>query len=265
MSVGLTNLGNAGASALNLVQSLAQTAMRTLRDRLHALLGGAPTTSAAAAPATRAAPVAVAAPPSGPATTRAADHPHGGAASPHAVAPAARQGRAALIARDPWSLFAHWEVPAVRRVEMLRALGTDGETAREVLRLYDTAQLASTFRDVELAPGAGHADIGDVAPGRSYRVEIGLRTVTGRFVPLVASTVASTPPAAPSDDTTVRWVSLAAATAPREVAASWSGRRVPVTPAGTELQQAGDASARAAGSSEAMPPGPRASDALPLR
>jgi len=33
------------------------------------------------------------------------------------------QSRAVLVARDPWWLFAHWEVPPVRRVEVLRALG----------------------------------------------------------------------------------------------------------------------------------------------
>ena len=60
------------------------------------------------------------------------------------------QSRAVLVARDPWWLFAHWEVPPVRRVELLRALGIVGEGTREVLRVYEVAADSSASWDIDL-------------------------------------------------------------------------------------------------------------------
>lgn len=170
-----------------------------------------------------------------------------------------------LLARDPWTLFAHWEISPVRRVEVLRSLGEEGEHAQEILRLYETGRIPHTSRDIMLAPGAGRAQVEVEHPGRPYRVEVGLRTASGRFVPLAASNVASTPAAHPSDDTSVRWVTLGPDGAAGEVAVAWSGRRVTTTDTATALDSSARALSGRPGSSEALPPGPRASDALPIR
>ena len=176
------------------------------------------------------------------------------------------QSRAVLVARDPWWLFAHWEVPPVRRVEVLRALGIEGEGTREVLRVYEVATDSSASWDVDLEPGADRADVHVGRPDRTYRVDVGLRTAAGRFVCLVTSNLASTPPAAPSRDTTVHWVSVRHDGRTEDSVGGWSGRRVPVPATATALEPTGQRDIAASPrSSESLPAGPRASDALPLR
>src|SRR5262249_50188095 len=176
------------------------------------------------------------------------------------------QSRAVLVARDPWWLFAHWEGPPVRRVEVLRALGIEGEGTREVLRVYEVAADSSASWDIDLEPGAERIDVHVGRPERTYRVEVGLRTATGQFVCLVTSNQASTPPAAPSHDTTVRWVTVRHDGSTADSAGDWSGRRVPVPSTATALEPTGQTDVGASPrSSESLPAGPRASDALPLR
>ena len=176
------------------------------------------------------------------------------------------QSRAVLVARDPWWLFAHWEVPPVRRVEVLRALGVEGEGTREVLRVYEVAADSSASWDVDLEPGAERADVHVDRPDRTYRVEVGLRTPAGRFVCLVTSNQASTPPAAPSRDTTVQWVAVGHDGRTEDSVAAWSGRRVPVPSTATALEPTGQKDVvPSPRSSESLPAGPGASDALPLR
>jgi len=247
--------GGSATAALQALQTLAQTAARTLQGLLEGLLHRPRATRASRTPAPRhtAQPAPVAprhpqpsAPPAGDASTR--EPP-----------PAYGQSRVVLVARDPWSLFAHWDIQPVRRVEVLRGLGADGEHAEEVLRLFDTAAPHVSFRDLVLAPGAARAHLDVPDAGRTYRVEVGLRTATGRFIPLATSNLATTPAAQPSHDTSVRWV------APRtdgaaDVIVPWNGRRVAPVSTATAL----DPPARV-GSSEGLPPGPLASDALPFR
>lgn len=122
--------------------------------------------------------------------------------------------RLVLLPRDPWWVFAYWEViPAVRGTA-LRGLGAEAEGARDVLRVYDVTFLTFTgdnawfFFDVELTPGADRWYVNVPRPAAAYVAEIGLRTRAGRFVPLVRSSTVSTPRAAASADTDVRWVEL---------------------------------------------------------
>jgi hypothetical protein len=253
--VSLSDPGGSATAALHALQTLAQTAARTLHGLLDGLLHRARATRTNRAPAPRHTAQPVPAAPRHPELAA----PPADAASTREPPPTYGQSRVVLVARDPWSLFAHWDIQPVRRVEVLRGLGADGEHAEEVLRLYDTAAPHVSFRDLVLPPGAARAHLDVPDAGRTYRVEVGLRTATGRFVPLATSNLATTPPAQPSYDTSVRWV------APRtdgaaEVTVPWNGRRVAPVPTATAL----DPPARA-GSSEGLPPGPRASDALPFR
>jgi len=122
--------------------------------------------------------------------------------------------RIVLLPRDPWWTFTYWEITPTTRVQALRALGAEGEGAREVLRVYDVTFITFTGDnawlsfDVELPPGAGHWYLNVGRPAASFCVEIGLRTRAGRFLPLARSNVVTTPRSAPSPDTTARWVDL---------------------------------------------------------
>jgi hypothetical protein len=122
--------------------------------------------------------------------------------------------RLVLLPRDPGWVFAYWEVTPAVRGNALRALGVEAEGARDVLRVYDVTFLTFTGDnawfsfDIELLPGADRWYVSVPRPAAAYVAEIGLRTRTGRFVPLVRSSTVSTPRAAPSADTAVHWVEL---------------------------------------------------------
>src|SRR5581483_5745739 len=139
--------------------------------------------------------------------------------------------RIVLLPRDPWWAFAYWEITPTTRVRALRALGSDAEGAREVLRVYDVTFLTFTGDnawlsfDVELTPGADRWYLNLGRPAASFCVEIGLRTPGGRFLPLARSNTVTTPRSSPSPDTSVRWVDVRHGT-PGE-APAWNGQRMP--------------------------------------
>ena len=140
--------------------------------------------------------------------------------------------RIILLPRDPWWTFTYWEVTPATRVRALRALGAEGERAREILRVYDITFLTFTGEnawlsfDVELPPGADHWYLNVGRPAASFCVEVGLRTAAGRFLPLARSNVVTTARSSPSPDTSVRWVELRPE-AMRPTTVAWTGRRVP--------------------------------------
>src|SRR5262249_57835112 len=103
-------------------------------------------------------------------------------------------------------------------------------------------------------------------PDCPSRFEVGLRTAAGRFVCRVTSNLASTPPAAPSRDTTVHWVSVGHDGRTEDSVGGWSGRRVPVPATATALEPTGQRDIAASPrSSESLPAGTRACEAHPLR
>lgn len=119
--------------------------------------------------------------------------------------------RITLLARDPFCVFAYWELTPGRRQPALAELGRDAEGACQVLRLYaaTTADTAPTVSfDVDLPADLGSRYLTVSSPGASCRAEIGLRTASGRFVPLVSSNTVIMPSAAPSTDTSVRWIEM---------------------------------------------------------
>jgi hypothetical protein len=151
-----------------------------------------------------------------------------------------------LASRDPCCLFVWWEITPVSRVEALRALGPEAEGAREVLRVHRGVYPSCRHvDDVLLTPGAERWYV-EVEPGDTWTVEIGLRTPGGRFVSLVRSNPVESPPAEPSADTAVRWVTVGRQGA-TPAAPAWSGQWVSSEPAAAELESS------ASRSSEALP------------
>jgi hypothetical protein len=142
--------------------------------------------------------------------------------------------RIALIPRDPWWVFAYWEVTPETRIRALRSLGDAAAEAREILRVYDVTFLTFTGDnawlsfDVELPAGADRWYLNVSRPAASYCVEVGLHTAGGRFLPLARSNVVTTPRVAPSPDTSVTWVRLRRNDAPLVMPGAWSGTRLPV-------------------------------------
>lgn len=133
--------------------------------------------------------------------------PPAGATGPASAAPDDRipthygEDRLALLTRDPWWLFAYWEVTPARQSEVAREIERANgrpSSCRTVLRVYDvTGGLApsrsNSFFDIELnfQTDNWYVDVGK--PDREWMAEIGFRDDKGRFFVLVRSNRVRTP------------------------------------------------------------------------
>jgi hypothetical protein len=120
--------------------------------------------------------------------------------------------RAVLVPRDPWWVFVFWEISPATREAALAALGTEARDARPMLRVFDVtfvdprgSNTALSF-DVEVPRDAESWYVNVGRPAATYCAEIGLRTPSGRFLPLLRSNAAATPRATPAADREVRWL-----------------------------------------------------------
>ena len=134
-----------------------------------------------------------------------------------------------LFVRDPRHLIVSWSVAAATRLSALRDLGPRAAAGSTALRL--AAADGTVPRILDLPPAAD-ASLLEVAPGTSYVAEIGIRTASGDFTPLVRSALATIAAERPPVGTAVEWVHAAAPTV--VVAHAWSGGRVPPVATPTE-------------------------------
>jgi hypothetical protein len=119
--------------------------------------------------------------------------------------------RIVLMVRDPYWLHCYWELTrqAVQRAEA--ALGQEWHSARPILRLLDVGghetsnAPESILRDIDIHGGCNnwYIDVGN--PPRSFRVDIGYLSRSGRFYVLARSNVVSTPRAGVSDVLDENW------------------------------------------------------------
>jgi len=166
--------------------------------------------------------------------------------------------RLVLLVRDPWWLFAYWELTPTSRIRALRSLGAEAEGAVEVLRIHDvtfidfTGDNAWSSFDIEPTPGSENWYINIWKPAASYCVELGVRTPAGRFVSILRSNTVTTSRPQPSPDTTVRWVTLPGRGLPIGSGQSWED------PAHPYAGRDGRSPAPLAGSSDLYAPRPPA-------
>jgi hypothetical protein len=134
--------------------------------------------------------------------------------------------RIVAMVRDPYWLHCYWELTrhAIQRAEA--ALGQDWHTARPILRLLDvsnrgTANSSETaVRDIDIHGGCNNWYIDVDSPPRSFRVDIGYLSRSGRFYVLARSNVVSTPRAGVSDVIDENWADIDAKKADRIYAMS---------------------------------------------
>ena len=119
--------------------------------------------------------------------------------------------RLLLMVKDPWWLFAYWEVqPEKERAVRRQLLPDDVAGLQTVLRVYDVtgiefpSQAAHRSFDIPLSGLASNWYIQTDAPGRSFIVEIGLLTATGRFLLLARSNRVTAPRFGPAE-ADARW------------------------------------------------------------
>lgn len=121
------------------------------------------------------------------------------------------ENRMVLLVKDPWWLFAYWEVTAGRRKEVLEMIRSQRLfPEKTVLRVYDVTDTSfarrHSFFDIELnfVATSWFIDVG--FPDRQWVVELGIRTREERFFALVKSNTVRTPRFGVSDVLDEEWM-----------------------------------------------------------
>src|SRR5438105_11519153 len=122
--------------------------------------------------------------------------------------------RIVVMVRDPYWLHSYWELTrhSVQRAEA--ALGQDWHGAKPILRLLDvgshdtTSASETVVRDIDIHGGCNNWYIDVNNPPRSFRVDIGYVSRSGRFYVLARSNVVSTPRAGVSDIIDENWADI---------------------------------------------------------
>jgi len=120
--------------------------------------------------------------------------------------------RLALLARDPYWLYAYWEITATKQEEFSNAYGpTAWSSSLPVLRLYDVTGLepgnqTTPYIDIGINEDADSWNIQVGKPDRSFFVDLGRRFADGRFVTLLRSNIITTPRASLSDREDEEWM-----------------------------------------------------------
>jgi hypothetical protein len=122
--------------------------------------------------------------------------------------------RVVLMVRDPYWLHCYWELThrAIERAEA--ALGEEWPLARPILRLFDIRAAGkmgapeSVNCDIDIHGGCNSWYISVTRPPRSFHVDIGYRTPSGRFYSLARSNVVTTPRAGVSASIDENWADL---------------------------------------------------------
>ncbi len=119
--------------------------------------------------------------------------------------------RIVLMVRDPYWLHTYWELTrhAIQRAEA--ALAQEWYGSKPILRLLDvttndiTATTETIVRDIEIHGGCNSWYIDVNNPPRSFRIDIGYLSKSGRFYVLARSNVVNTPRAGMSDAIDENW------------------------------------------------------------
>ncbi len=130
--------------------------------------------------------------------------------------------RIVLMVKDPWWLYAYWEIRQQVERQVRGQLQPDEfGGAQSILRVYDVTGLpdapfgepgsspppsANSSFDIGLSGLASNWFVNTNAPGRSFIVEIGLLTSRGRFLSLTRSNRVTTPRFGPSDVIDEEWM-----------------------------------------------------------
>ena len=145
----------------------------------------------------------------GPAENEAADEPFGSSTLSRRYG----EDRIAAMVRDPYWIFAYWEVTPPGLEQARRRLDGEGASANLALRVYDvsgiefTGKNANSSFDIEVGGDTDNWYVNTGCPGRSYCVDIGLLGPEGLFMTIARSECVSTPRATASDKVDDRWMS----------------------------------------------------------
>lgn len=120
-----------------------------------------------------------------------------------------------LMVRDPYWLYAYWELEAGVETELAARIGRETlRRSRVVLRVYDVTGVdpdhAVSHHDIDVAPGTRNWYINVMRVERDYCVDLGVITPDGAFIVVARSNKVSLPPIGPSDVIDEKWVTVEA-------------------------------------------------------
>jgi uncharacterized protein len=122
--------------------------------------------------------------------------------------------RMVVLVRDPFWLHCYWELTRQTIERAAAALEQDWHHSKPILRLIDvtsedtTAASEEVVRDIEIHGGTNSWYIDVQNPPRTYRVDIGYLTKSGRFYVLARSNLVSTPRPGVSDTIDENWTEV---------------------------------------------------------
>ena len=118
-----------------------------------------------------------------------------------------------LLARDPWWIFAYWEILKNKEEEVIGRIRSSGDSPQKhILRVYDITDVnfngknAHSYFDIELNSLATNWYINVNLPERTWIVDIGIVTNKGDFHALARSNVIKTPRFGMSDQLDAEWM-----------------------------------------------------------
>lgn len=111
-----------------------------------------------------------------------------------------------LVARDPYWIFAYWEISVDSLEEARRHLGGGVDESAIILRMFDVSSGANQSFDIEVGRQATSWYVNLWRDNASYCAEIGLRKPDGHFHVLARSNSVTTPRASFSGREDVMWM-----------------------------------------------------------
>lgn len=120
-----------------------------------------------------------------------------------------------VLARDPHTLFAYWEVTAAGWDRARAHLGGDGNLTLRLfaVRARPEGGVESTTHDFALSWDHGRRYLPAPAPGAAVSAAVGLLSADGRFAPIAQAPRVRVPPAEPGPEGPVEWMEVAPARA----------------------------------------------------
>jgi len=122
--------------------------------------------------------------------------------------------RITLIAKDPFWIYAHWEIAESSIEDVRRQLGGSLDNSRFVIRMYDVTYKdfngfnANHWFDIEVGRYSNNWYISLWNDNVSYCGEIGIAHNSGRFFPMARSNFVHTPRASSSNRFEEIWMDL---------------------------------------------------------
>ena len=118
-----------------------------------------------------------------------------------------------LLARDPWWIFAYWEILKDKEEAVIEKIRSSGDSPKKsILRVYDITNInfngknAQSYFDIELNGGATNWYINVNLPERTWIVDVGIVTNKGDFHTLARSNIIKTPRFGMSDQLDAEWM-----------------------------------------------------------